>query len=261
MKKSGKSKNQPVIAFTEFRQLADKHSETDIEYRKMKAFYDIARATTGSLDLQETLEKALHELLDITSSDKGICYLLDADRGYTHSQTQEGFQKIKNIHPVGLGHEELRLLLQWKSPCQEPSEIVGPTTLQCLLKPLERTAEDPYLFVPFTGRSHMITLMLLGRKGVNIYTREDLALTGALGAESGVCFENALAFENVSRLATRDMLTELYNQNFFLQRLNEEVERSARYGQKCSFIMLELIDLDVFNNIMGHPCGEATLKE
>ena len=261
MKKNDDAKKQPVIPLSEFQQLQGKSVITDTEYHRMKALYDVVRAASSSLDLQETLELALRKVMELTSSDSGICYLLDTEERILSLRVQAGLPEKKSKRTaVLIERDELHRLLQWKSPCQEPSEMVKHTTLERMLEPLERKKTDPYLIVPFTGRKCVIALMVLVRRAGDTYSKEDLALTGAIGAETGLCFENALSFENISRLATREVLTGLYNQSFFLQRLNEEIQRSARYGQKCSLIMLELVDLDVFNNIIGYPVSDDALK-
>lgn len=62
-------------------------------------------------------------------------------------------------------------------------------------------------------------------------------------------------------LAMRDDLTKAYNRRFFETHLDEEIERSRRYGTLFSIIFLDLDDLKMVNNLYGHLCGSRTLQE
>lgn len=62
-------------------------------------------------------------------------------------------------------------------------------------------------------------------------------------------------------LAMRDDLTKAYNRRFFEAYLDEEIERSRRYGTLFSIIFLDLDDLKMINNVYGHLAGSRTLQE
>src|SRR5712692_7827861 len=62
-------------------------------------------------------------------------------------------------------------------------------------------------------------------------------------------------------LAMRDDLTKAFNRRFFDSYLDEEIERSRRYGSLFSIIFLDLDDLKMVNNAHGHLAGSRTLQE
>lgn len=62
-------------------------------------------------------------------------------------------------------------------------------------------------------------------------------------------------------LAMRDDLTKAFNRRFFESYLDEEIERSRRYGALFSIIFLDLDDLKMVNNFYGHLVGSRTLQE
>ncbi|HUP65270.1 MAG TPA: sensor domain-containing diguanylate cyclase [Thermoanaerobaculia bacterium] len=64
-----------------------------------------------------------------------------------------------------------------------------------------------------------------------------------------------------NELAMRDDLTKAYNRRFFEIYLDEEVERSRRYGTFFSIIFLDLDELKKVNNLYGHLAGSRTLQE
>lgn len=64
-----------------------------------------------------------------------------------------------------------------------------------------------------------------------------------------------------NELAMRDDLTKAYNRRFFDSHLDDEIERSRRYGSLLSIIFLDLDDLKHVNNHYGHLAGSRTLQE
>lgn len=62
-------------------------------------------------------------------------------------------------------------------------------------------------------------------------------------------------------LVLRDDLTKAYNRRFFDTHLDEEIERSRRYGAVLSIIFLDLDDLKLVNNKYGHMAGSRLLQE
>jgi diguanylate cyclase (GGDEF)-like protein len=62
-------------------------------------------------------------------------------------------------------------------------------------------------------------------------------------------------------LAMRDDLTKAFNRRFFESYLDEEIERTRRYGSVFSIIFLDLDDLKTINNKHGHLVGSRVLQE
>lgn len=62
-------------------------------------------------------------------------------------------------------------------------------------------------------------------------------------------------------LAMRDDLTKAFNRRFFETCLDEEMERSRRYGSLFSVIFLDLDELKRVNSVYGHLTGSRVLQE
>jgi two-component system cell cycle response regulator len=63
----------------------------------------------------------------------------------------------------------------------------------------------------------------------------------------------------LTRLATLDELTGLYNRRFFMRRLHEEIERATRYGSPLSLLLLDVDHFKRVNDNYGHLVGDAVL--
>lgn len=58
----------------------------------------------------------------------------------------------------------------------------------------------------------------------------------------------------------RDGLTNLYLRRVFLERLNEEISFTKRYGYSFSLLLLDLDNFKKINDTYGHPAGDKVLK-
>lgn len=67
--------------------------------------------------------------------------------------------------------------------------------------------------------------------------------------------------KQVLNLAIIDGLTGLYNQVYFKNYLQLEVERSLERGYLVALMMLDLDDFKKCNDLLGHPAGDAVLKQ
>jgi len=63
------------------------------------------------------------------------------------------------------------------------------------------------------------------------------------------------------RLSQLDGLTEVYNRRAFEQLLEAEISRSSRFRRPLSLLMVDLDQLKVINDRLGHQAGDRVLKE
>jgi len=139
---------------------------------------------------------------------------------------------------------------------------------------LQKALASPQLFAESRGRdgSGLIAMPLQVREDLLGVIRVPLArndtivseaaenVTRYLGAVAQV-LSNIYQLTRSRDLAMRDDLTKAYNRRFFETYLDEEIERSRRYGTLFSIIFLDLDDLKMVNNLYGHLSGSRTLQE
>ncbi len=114
-----------------------------------------------------------------------------------------------------------------------------------------------------TPRTSGMVGMGLGRRNGNS-AEDKLAVESLLVAlSSSACSARALSTytREIERFATRDPLTNLYNQIAFWDLLNYETERSKRQDYRFSLLVIDLDNFKTVNDLYGHDVGDTLLKE
>ncbi len=93
------------------------------------------------------------------------------------------------------------------------------------------------------------------------FTPSERELFHYLAGQASVSIENVGLHETVERQAVTDELTGLSNRRRFQEVLAGEVERSRRFEQPMSLVMLDIDDFKKVNDTHGHPAGDLVIKE
>jgi diguanylate cyclase (GGDEF)-like protein len=88
------------------------------------------------------------------------------------------------------------------------------------------------------------------------FDADDQALLESLGLQIAAALQNAHLYE----LAMVDGLTGLFMRRYFDARIEEEIERSKRYGTPFSVIMMDVDDFKKLNDEHGHLMGDRVLR-
>ncbi len=67
--------------------------------------------------------------------------------------------------------------------------------------------------------------------------------------------------EKLRQLATRDLLTGLYNRNFFNETIIRDIRKAERHREKLSFIIIDIDKFKHINDTYGHLHGDGILRE
>jgi len=115
----------------------------------------------------------------------------------------------------------------------------------------------PGLIIPILGPSGLYGMVLLGNKILGSeYTQSELAFIQNLMSFVSKAIQNHLHYERT----LRDVKTGLYNNSFFLNRLNEEIVRSRRTKSWTSIIIMDVDLFKEFNDRYGHLAGDRVLE-
>jgi two-component system, cell cycle response regulator len=127
--------------------------------------------------------------------------------------------------------------------------------------PAEPSA-DAVVALPLRGAGAVLgVLVLLDPRGGPAPSPDDVATLTTLAGQAGLAVENVLRHRDVQRLAVTDELTGLANYRSFLQTVDREVDRAARYGRPMSLLLLDVDHFKAVNDTFGHQRGDAVLAE
>jgi diguanylate cyclase (GGDEF)-like protein len=113
---------------------------------------------------------------------------------------------------------------------------------------------------PLVEENKVIGIVRLESSKPHNYTSEDLRLLDILCDLGAVSLENARFYRQTLDLAITDGLTGLYLRRYFLERLNEEIQRSLRNDLECSLLMIDIDNFKKYNDTYGHTAGDIVLK-
>ena len=116
---------------------------------------------------------------------------------------------------------------------------------------------DPQLIIPILGPSGLYGLVLVGRKVLeDDYNEAELAYLHELMSFVSQAIQNHLHYDRT----LRDVKTGLFNNGFFMTRLNEEIARSRRGNSTSSIIIIDVDKFKNFNDAYGHMAGDKVLE-
>ncbi|HET7505532.1 MAG TPA: sensor domain-containing diguanylate cyclase [Kofleriaceae bacterium] len=89
-----------------------------------------------------------------------------------------------------------------------------------------------------------------------VFRADHQRLLESLGLQIAAALQNAHLYE----LAMVDGLTGLFMRRYFDARIEEEIERSKRYGTAFSVVMMDVDDFKRLNDAHGHLIGDRVLR-
>lgn len=106
-------------------------------------------------------------------------------------------------------------------------------------------------------------LNVTDKSGGGNYDEVDLNLLEIVAPQLALALERAEWQEKATQfqlMSITDPLTGLQNRRYLEERLAEEVNRSRRYEQPLSFLMIDIDDFKQYNDRNGHQAGDLALQ-
>jgi len=128
-----------------------------------------------------------------------------------------------------------------------------------------RYRTDSYMVLPIVaGTRRLAVVTLTDREDGRAFDPRDFRAARVLAANAALAFTRERLTENVTeltRIATVDAVTGLFNRRYFEDRLEAEVQRSRRQQQDLALLMIDIDDFKRINDTWGHLEGDRALRD
>ncbi len=132
----------------------------------------------------------------------------------------------------------------------------------CLYKELaKKEGINSIISVPLKTVATTIGCLTVYRTTKDKFTDSELLILNILASQSTEAIEKTKLLEDLKKQATYDLLTEIYNRNYIMKRLEEETKRATRHKLIYSIIFLDIDNFKNFNDEHGHLYGDKLLVD
>jgi diguanylate cyclase (GGDEF)-like protein len=223
----------------------------------MEALYQTSLEINSQLDLKLLLSSIVERAVKMAGVSTGLLYLLPPGEDYLELVIGYNLpeQFLGEKLPIGQGLSgkvaqtgELKWVPDYQNWEGRLSYFSSSTFRQSLSVPLK-----------FHGKTIGV-IDMSDIQATGPFTEDQIHLTKLFADQAAIAIENARLYSETQQQAITDELTGLYNRRGLAQLGNREVQRSQRFGNPLSAIV---IDIDFFKHIndnYGHPAGDAILK-
>jgi len=94
-----------------------------------------------------------------------------------------------------------------------------------------------------------------------VFTPELMDLVSVFVKQASIALENALLLRKNKALAVKDEMTDLYNENYIRQRVEEEIKRAIAYQRPCAVAVFAVDAFADFHRQRGDAEAERALKK
>ena len=121
-----------------------------------------------------------------------------------------------------------------------------------------------FISFPITIAGRRVGILnVTDKSGGAHYDEVDLSLLEIIRPQVALTLERAGWQDKAKQfqlMSITDPLTGLPNRRYLEERLAEEVSRSKRYDHPLSFLMIDIDDFKVYNDLNGHQAGDLALQ-
>ncbi|MDD5423306.1 MAG: sensor domain-containing diguanylate cyclase, partial [Candidatus Omnitrophica bacterium] len=113
----------------------------------------------------------------------------------------------------------------------------------------------------FSGRNNLGLFIVGSRADDFKFKNDDIEMIKVFAKQITIAIESDILNRKTEELSIKDDLTDLYNKNFIVTRLEEEIKRSIFYQRPCAFIVFNIDNFKNFRETHGELAAEEALNK
>ena len=225
-----------------------------------EALRDTAVALNSTLELDEVLDRILHNIGHVVPHDSANIMLVEEGVAYTARTRGFGDYEIDQPdQPLKLIIGETPNLYQMAVSGQ-PLVIADVQVYSWWEKRAEKSTKRSYVGAPIRVKGKTVGFLNLESTQPAFFTELHAERLQAFAEQAAVAIENTRLYHEVQNMAITDHVTEVYNRRGVFELGKVELERAIRYGHPLSAIMMDLDNFKLVNDTHGHLTGDLVLK-
>ncbi len=261
----------------------------NIEPDRLSILLKVGMRLAAERNLDRLLDMIIEETTAVMNAERSSLFLIDGDTGEMWAKIAQGVDVVEIRFPVGVGiagtvgktGEIINIPDAYADPRFNPEfdKKTGYRTRSILCVPLQNIVGE------------VIGAIQVLNKKAGMFGKDDEALLTALAAQASVAIDNADLYKKLNELnlsleskvkertselvranerlsalnkeleeiTITDSLTQVFNRQYFMDRIKQEVKRSHRYGTHVSLLMLDIDYFKKVNDTYGHQAGDSVL--
>ncbi|MDA8424255.1 MAG: sensor domain-containing diguanylate cyclase [Nitrospiraceae bacterium] len=261
----------------------------NIEPDRLSILLKVGMRLAAERNLDRLLDMIIEETTAVMNAERSSLFLIDGDTGEMWAKIAQGVDVVEIRFLVGVGiagtvgktGEIINIPDAYADPRFNPEfdKKTGYRTRSILCVPLQNIVGET-----------IGAIQVLNKKS-GMFGKDDEALLTALAAQASVAIDNADLYKKLNELnlsleskvkertselvranerlsalnkeleeiSITDSLTQVFNRQYFMDRIKQEVKRSHRYGTHVSLLMLDIDYFKKVNDTYGHQAGDSVL--
>ena len=229
------------------------------ENRTLKALYEIGRLpVVSSASVEEAGKKLTSVVAELLSVPFVTLYLRDPDTGTLQVAASVG-EPIRLMDEHRFTADEG--LAGWIAQRAQPLYLPHTSTEPKLVGYASKRVFASLIGAPLTVRGQVEGVVLAAHTTPGYFHEHHLEQLVSAANHFAQVVEVSRLTRSVGLLALTDGLTGLFNRRYMNIRLEEEINRSQRYGKRFSVILVDIDHFKRINDTWGHATGDLVLQE
>jgi diguanylate cyclase (GGDEF)-like protein len=215
---------------------------------------EISAALRTSEDPQASLERLLELMGELVPFSQASVFLLDQEAGALRPVAVQG--GVVDLIP-GVEFEMGSGFSAWVASRQRP----------ILLTDLQRPAADgeeplrSFVSAPIIVQGELMGVINLGHSEPRAFDDDHLRLLTIVAGQLAATMTRVVAERLLGRLAANDPLTGILTDRFLGERVDQEIERSRRYGDAITLSLFKICEFEAFTEQHGTKLASQVLAE
>lgn len=211
-------------------------------------------------DPLQTYQSIVTRSAELVHAERGSLLLFDESGDRLMMTAARGIPTaVSDVAPIALGQGIAGAVLRENRPLVATIDEMGQAS-----PPERRYKTKSFISYPISiGDRRFGVLNLADKIGGGAYDLHDLSVIDLVAPQIALAMERAEWQQRANQfqlMSITDPLTGLHNRRYLEARLLEELSRSKRYNYPLSFMMIDIDDFKLYNDLNGHQAGDRALE-